>query len=134
MQHSPDGIVLTDEEGTIVEYNKGNQQLTGVPASSAIGRPLWDAMFDLATPEQRTPSGYEEYRRKILDFVTSPVAPPQLFSEREIVRPDGNRRHVQSQMFAIRTGRGRMMGAITRDITGRFYHRAKDEACPGPRT
>ena len=58
--------------------------------------------------------------------MTSPAAPPQLFSEREIVRPDGNRQHVQSQMFAIRTGRGRMMGAITRGVRGHSFV-AKDE-------
>ena len=120
VQHSPDGILQTDEEGIVIEYNEGNERLTGVPALSVIGRPLWDEMFNLAPPEQRTPSGHEELRRKIVDFLTLPAAPPHLVSEREILRPDGDRRHVQSQVFAITTGRGRMMGAITRDITDRF--------------
>ncbi|MCL6431997.1 MAG: PAS domain-containing protein, partial [Anaerolineae bacterium] len=47
LERSFDGIVLTDEEGRIIEWNEAEARIAGLPAAEALGRPLWDVQLQL---------------------------------------------------------------------------------------
>ncbi|MDH6109514.1 signal transduction histidine kinase [Kitasatospora sp. MAP12-15] len=40
----PDGLVIADEQGRVVCFNRAAARLTGLPAGSALGRPLDEAL------------------------------------------------------------------------------------------
>ena len=120
IEQSCDGIVLADEQGIIIEWNQGQEQITGLKRTEALGRPVWDVSFQTFPEEQKTPTLYEQWRASTLEYLRTGQAPwlSQL-RETEIQRPDGTRQSAQALMFAIKTDKGFMSGSITRDITVR---------------
>jgi PAS domain S-box-containing protein len=126
VEQSGDGIVLTDEQGSIFEWNRGQEQISGLERSEVLGKPLWDVQFQLAPEGLRTPDLHERLKASHREFRRTGQAPwlNQLV-ETVIQRPDGARRALQSSLFSIETDQGFMTGAISRDITER--ERAEEE-------
>jgi PAS domain S-box-containing protein len=119
IEQSQDGIILMDKQGQLIEWNQAQEQITGLPRSQVIGRPLWDVQYHAAPAERRRISGlYEQIKAGYEEFFTegnaSWLGRPL---EHEIERPDGTRRFVQTTPFAIKTSQGMMVAGITRDIT-----------------
>jgi PAS domain S-box-containing protein len=120
IEQSGDGIVLADEQGTITEWNQGQEQITGLERTEALGRPVWDILFQTLSEEQKTPTVYQQWKASILEYLRTGQAPwLNQLRETEIQRPDGTRRSAQALMFPIKTDRGFMSGSISRDITER---------------
>ncbi|HEY9205345.1 MAG TPA: PAS domain S-box protein [Candidatus Methanoperedens sp.] len=120
VEQSADGIVLTDEQGIIIEWNRGEERIIGLKRAEAVGRPLWDVQSGVATEEKKTKAAYEQLKVKMLELLRTGQSPwlNQLW-ETEIHRPDGTRRAVQVLTFLIKTGKGFKAGSISRDITER---------------
>ena len=120
VEQSLEGIVVIDEQGTVVEWNQGEEQITGLKRSEVLGQTLWDVQFRMALDEERTPANYEMGRQRVMDALHAGDAPwlYRLF-EREIARPDGTRRVIQSLTFPIHTEGGLMVGSTSRDVTER---------------
>jgi len=118
VEQSSDGIVLTDERGAIIEWNRGQEQITGLKRADVLGRPLWDVQFQVSSRERDTPAVYEQVKASILEFLETGQAPwLNRLQETVILRSDGTRRSVQAIIFPIKTDRGFMVGGISRDIT-----------------
>ena len=45
LQYSVDGIVVTDETGTILFWNDAQEKIVNIPASEAVGQKLWHVLF-----------------------------------------------------------------------------------------
>ena len=125
VEQSGDGVVLADEEGTLIEWSRGQEWITGLSRAEVLGRPLWDVMFQVAANEHDNPALYEQIKAGVLKILeTGQSEWLDRLEEREIRRPDGVRRVIQVAVFPIKTGKGFMTGAISRDITER--KRAED--------
>jgi PAS domain S-box-containing protein len=123
VEQSTDGIILMNEEGIIVEWNHGAEQITGVPREQVLGQAAWDVLFTMAPDDgQKTPELYASFQQSILAFGKSGEAPwlNQLL-ENELCNPDGTVRYVQQATFAIETAKGYMLCGFARDITERKY-------------
>jgi PAS domain S-box-containing protein len=120
VEHSIDGIILVDQEGAIVEWNRGQERLTGLERAEVLGRPSWDVQFQSLLEERKTPARRDQLRAAILTLLETGTIPwkDQVW-EQEIERPDGKRRIIQQVAFPIKTDKGFMAGSITRDITSR---------------
>jgi len=133
VEQSGDGIVLTDEQGTIIEWNHGEEHITGLKRAEAVGRPIWDIQFQMAPPEMKTPEMYERLKANLLGLIrTGQSHWLNRLWETEMQRPDGTQCSVQTLIFIIKTSKGFMAGSISRDITERkrmeeALHRAHDE-------
>ena len=120
VERTPDGVVLTDEQGTVIEWNQAMEQILGLKRTEVIGRPLWDVQFQSAVEEQRTQIGYERLKAMLIELYQTGQAPwLSRLTDTEIQRPDGTRRMVQALTFALSTDRGYRAGSILRDITER---------------
>lgn len=118
MEHMPDGIVLTDELGTIIEWNRGMELITGRQKEHTLGRPLWDVQYEMANPEDKTPAYREQLKSLIMGILHTGKSPLlNTSSEKELLRPDGTRRLMQVLIFIIQTNTGFLIGSIGRDIT-----------------
>jgi len=120
IEQSADGVVVTDETGMVIEWNQGQEQITGLRPGEVIGRPVWDVLYQTLPHEQRTPAMYEWLKANTLEAIkTGQVAWFNQLVETEIERPDGERRNVQGIMFPIKTNQGFMVAGTYRDITER---------------
>jgi PAS domain S-box-containing protein len=119
VERSTDGIVLINDCAEVVEWNPGQERITGISREEALGQPLWDLQFKVGLPEeQAAPDAYEALRASILAFVRSGEASwLSVPHEREIQRPDGGRRMVATSLFVIDTEHGWMAGSTMRDVT-----------------
>ncbi len=120
VEQSNDGLVLTDEEGMIIEWNAGQERITGLRREEVLGRPLWEVQFQVAPTDMAESSRYQQARKDMIEFFKTGQAPwlDQLV-ETVVQRPDGTRCTIQSMIFSIETERGFMLCGISRDITGR---------------
>jgi|GEM_PF-6796270 len=126
VEQSWDGIILTDDQGSIIEWNRSIAQIMGLSREETLGRPIWDVLFQVAPEECRTPAMYERLKAQTLAFLHTGTAPwGRTGLERTARRPDGEERYVQSMIFPIQTTHGLLSAGITRDIT---EHKRTEEA------
>jgi PAS domain S-box-containing protein len=115
---SRDGIVIIDGAGTILEWNDGEERITGIPRAQAVGRPVWEVQHRLAPDEARAPERLVAARERVLLGLAEGV---ELRRELEevIQRPDGEQRTVQTLIFLVRDGAELFACGISRDISER---------------
>ncbi len=120
VEQSEDAIVLSDEQGRIVEWNRAAERIFGLGAGQALERPLWDVLYQLGPEEDKTHGVYEQLRARIVDTVrTGRQEVAGQLTERIIQWPDGAQRFIQTRAFPIKTGTGFLLGSISRDLTER---------------
>ncbi len=120
LEQSTDSISMSDEQGTVIEFNASFERLTGLPGRDVIGKPVWEIPFFLKGYEQipnRSPKQLKDYILKFLATGRSPLTDRHnLF---HIERPDGTRRIILVNVFPIKTVRGYILCSIAHDITER---------------
>ncbi|MFA5266388.1 MAG: HAMP domain-containing sensor histidine kinase [Methanoregula sp.] len=115
-----DGILLTSESGSLVEWNPAMEKITGLIRSEVMGKKLWDVYFSLLPLKKRTPELLEHLKTTIISTLeTGQFAEPGRSTEYEIQCPDNQIRIIESFMFTIPAGDTFLVAAILRDITGR---------------
>lgn len=126
LQQSNDGIVLTDSQGKIVEWNKAMCRITGLLQEDVLGQTIWDVESHLLPEERRTPEVEEKIRRIVLRFYDQHNTSKRSYIfNGNIVKPDGQQKTVQAAVFSVKVGANFMIGKIIRDITQR--HRIEQE-------
>ncbi len=118
VEHSLDGIILVDEVGNVIEWNTGQERITGRKRDEMLGRPIWDIDLQPLLSDERTTVSGEQLKDGFFKFSRTGQAPwldePR---ELEIERPDGTRCTVQSVSYSIAARNGWMTGIICRDVT-----------------
>jgi len=117
LKYSVDGIVITDETGTILHWNQAQEKIVNIKAEDAIGKKIWDIQYAAAPTLLQTQPLYENLRSGILSFLETGQAHwaekifEQSFAtgEKTVV--------MQSVNFPMKTEKGFMMASIVRNIT-----------------
>jgi len=118
IEQSTDGIVIIDENGAIIEWNKGMEKITGHKKEDELGKFIWDSQYKLLPEEKKTDESYEYIQGTIQEFIKANTAKwLNKPLEREIQRPDGKKVTIESVSYPIKTSKGMILGTITRDIT-----------------
>ncbi len=118
IERSPDGVILTDEMGVIIEWNPGSERITGLARDEVLGRFLWDVQAQMSREEQ-PPWGFLELdKAMVLRLLETGHAEwASRLRDVEIARSDGTQRTLQVLVFVIQTALGYRVGSILRDIT-----------------
>jgi PAS domain S-box-containing protein len=120
MEQSSEGIVLTDEAGNVIEWNRAQEEITGRPRSEVLGRFLWDVIQELAPANDTSARSREELKHWTAEICrTGEIAPSHRLHEHEFMRRDGARRFLQILIYPVRTRKGFRIGSICRDTTER---------------
>jgi len=120
IDQSVDGILLTDEYGTIIEYNKGEESITGIKKEDALGQKVWDILSAITLIEKTSQETKEKLRSMVKKFLAAGTGPhANKYIETTICCTDGKQKTVQFVIFAIRTENGNMICRIARDISDR---------------
>jgi two-component system sensor histidine kinase UhpB len=121
IEQSLDGIVLVDERGIVIEWNQGEERITGIKQKEALGEFIWNVQ-SRGVPGGRGKGSEvrERLESEITEFLrTGESSWDGRQVENEFRRPDGTRRFIQSVSFPIKTSKGFMIGSISRDVTER---------------
>lgn len=117
---SSDGINLANEQGLVIEWNHGAEQITGLLRTDVIGRPYWDILFLLIPHQHKTQELYEQIKAKVQHFFTTGQAPwGHQLTEQKFQHTSGHVLYAQQICFPIATEQGFMACAIFRDISER---------------
>ncbi|MGB9938021.1 MAG: PAS domain-containing protein [Methanobacterium sp.] len=118
IEQSTDGISIVDENGKIVEWNKGMEKITGHKKSEELNKFVWDSQYELIPEEEKNKKIYNYIKDTIIKFLETGNAPWMKNAlERRIQRPNGEIRSIQSVTYPIKTEKGIIIGSISRDIT-----------------
>ncbi len=120
VEHTSEWILMTDEQGSIVEWNPGAEQITGLGREAVVGKPVWDVQYQLVSGDHKGPSMYERLKSTVQDSLrtgTSPIM--NRVVEAQFRRADGVVRFAEQRLFPITTAQGFRLSGISRDITER---------------
>ena len=126
VEQSSVGLVFTDEEGCIIEWNSAQERLTGITRGESIGQPLWEIQPKMLADPMQSPEAIQRLKQVVelalqsgqAGFLDKPI-------EVELSRRDGTKIYIEQIAFSIKTKQGYRLGSISRDITQ--LKRAEDE-------
>ncbi len=112
-----EGICITDEEGNILEWNKANENMTGLTAEEAKALHFWDIVYRLALPGKRTDEFYDRVKEKSLKALHTGEDIFQGSTFFNHIDARGNERVTQQIVFPMKTKKGFRYGSISNDVT-----------------
>ena len=120
VEQSPDGIFMADENGLVVEWNRGQEAISGLPRHEALEKPIWEIHWNLMPDELRTHVMFARLEENFKEILASGLGPGlNLPREGVFQHSDGIYRNVEIMMYTYKTDLGYRIGGIVRDITER---------------
>lgn len=116
-EQSNDSLVLMNDHGYIIECNHRTQQLLGQQQFEVAGLPLWDVLFQASPVSQRTEDYAQQVKNNISTILNGEHAPSDMCLLQEVRHANGTHRFLDVLVFPIQVEKGKLAGAIIRDIT-----------------
>jgi PAS domain S-box-containing protein len=117
VDQSPEGIVLLDLQGRIIEWNQAMSQITQLGLFDVVGRYIWDIDFQFVTPEKRNEAFYNYIKDTTTQFLSTLNENSHIELQNDICLPNNIRKHLQNNIFPIKTPNSWYIGRITREIS-----------------
>lgn len=121
IEQSAEGVILADENGTIVEWNYASERMTGLERSRVLGQPLWDILVKITAQDRATSEPRESIQSGVLEALRTGKS--YLFDapmEMEFYPLPGREKHYFHQtIFPIKTEKGYRIAFLIEDITER---------------
>jgi len=115
---STDGILITDGDFNIIEWNAAQTTIYGNTRDEMLGKPLWEFQFATLPKEQKSPGFLEKIKRSMLKHRASPdTVWMNSLHDFDVQRGDGLLKTVQISTFPIVFRDRILFGSISRDIT-----------------
>lgn len=120
VEQSPYGVIVVNEQGNVVEWNEGQEELVGLRKLDVLGRPIWDVQYEIIPAELKSSYNHQGIQDMTLDILRhghgTDLNRPLVG---EIQLPNGTRRSVEMVMYSYKTSGGYQLGCISRDVTER---------------
>ncbi len=118
IEESRDGLVLTDTEGKIIEWNNGQEEIFDIKKLDVINKPIWDIFYQI-TAKEKLNQEYKIQLKNVINHAIKTGEGPLLnnLGEEEIEFADGKKKVIQQLIFPIKSNSYYMLGAINRDVT-----------------
>lgn len=117
-EQSTQGIHLIGPDMTIIDWNKGSEEITGLKAEDVVGKPIFTVMSQLMLEERRSPERMDMVKGAMTDFQG---APPEFGTRTSHIYPirrsDGEIRIVENLSFTIESSEGNILCGIMHDLT-----------------
>jgi len=113
IQHSLEGIVILDNEGHIIEWNKAMEQILGLSREEAIGKYEWDVLKSYFPKE----GAFENIRQSVISYISGGIEQEPSINEYVIQLPDSTIRYIHVSLFPIGQTHVNHFGRIIRNIT-----------------
>ncbi|MCL2072494.1 MAG: PAS domain S-box protein [Marinilabiliaceae bacterium] len=117
VEQSFEGIVITDNEGNILEWNHEQERISGIPASKALNKKCGE-ILEQVIHEDNKEVVLAQYQNMIKSFINSEKGDRQSEDFVMMIRAaDGLEREVKLTAFTIQLPDKNFMGQIIRDVT-----------------
>ncbi|MCF8302148.1 MAG: PAS domain S-box protein [Bacteroidales bacterium] len=134
IKEAHDGMILVDEEGKVIEWNKGEENITGYKNEEVVGRTITEA-YDLLVDEQHKDHKLYGSMKRFLQGQSSPEQ-SNFYNQalESVIRTkNGQIRTIQAVAFPFDTGKGTRIGIVHHDISSlkeaeKYLRQAKEEA------
>ncbi len=128
IENLSEGILLLDEQGIIIEWNRSQEQLTGFKREEVLGKPIWDVQFQLMPESHQTPELREMIKQQAQSILESSEFPNFNRPMEGVIQPvDGKNKHILQTSFPIPADSGLRIGSIMRDISNQKQTEADRE-------
>jgi PAS domain S-box-containing protein len=111
-----DGITVFDEQGKILIWNKGSENISGIKAEEVINKNIVDIRYQFTPPEQKDKSKIEE-RIKGIFKLHNTESFNRIIENEVISKNPPYRRSVQSTTFPIKMEGHNLFCSVIRDVT-----------------
>ncbi len=111
-----DGIIVFNEQGKVIIWNKGAEQLCGFKADEILNKSIVDIQYQFTPPPLNDRAAIE---KKINDIVMlkTPEVFNQIIDSEIIALNSGNIRNIQSIVFPIQLNEYHLFCTVIRDVT-----------------
>ena len=118
IEQSFDGVVMVNENGAIIEWNRAMERITGLSREQALGLPAFAIQAKLASAGNYPHENELEIKERIKSYteLNEQTDTPKI-SETEICALDGQIKLIQEVKFPIKTGHSQILGCFVRDVT-----------------
>jgi len=118
LQGTHEGIILNDDEGVILDWNTGMEEIIGISKDDAIGSTIFE-VASRCVPESSDAGDGGKWLSAIIDTLdmtatSSPSSPPL---EIAVKHPDGTQRTIEAKNFNYTVQGRTFYGGIIRDIS-----------------
>lgn len=121
IEQSTDSILILDNEGSVIEWNKAAINYTGLSTEDVIGEKVWDIDYRFIPPERKTPEVLERIKNTVKQFIAQDENENRVHTmEGEIRNIHGEAIYMSVSVFPIKTDKGLIFGRIARNITDRI--------------
>ncbi len=118
LNESPEGIMLVDEHGTIIEWNQSQSDIFGISREDAIGQKAWDIQYSLTPPDKQTPEQYAKLKDTMKRyFEIGEASWLRRVLESKFISKDGIKGIIQQYSAPIITSKGYLLCSFIHDIT-----------------
>lgn len=117
IENSLMAVSITNEDGIIEIWNQASENMTGIPKSEAIGKPFCDVLFQMSSPEKRTPEYYQIIKNELYGGLKTGEVSFKGLREITFVHKNGSQVNTRQLIIPIKTKRGYRFGTIADDIT-----------------
>lgn len=116
-EQSNDGLILMNEQGYIIEWNRETERLLEKGVWDVMGLPIWDALFSAFPQELQTTARYEQIEKLCTDMLTIENETNSVCFVQKICQQDGSCQILDVRLFLVHTDKGTLAGAIIHDIS-----------------
>ena len=118
IEQTGEGVMLINEQGTIIEWNRAQERITGISKTDALGQPAWEVQFNQMTAENKKQFPKDTLKTIITDILSTgnalQFAEPFEF---QAVSPSGQLRDRRQHSFLIKTDNGHRIAIFSHDVT-----------------
>ncbi|NLD93765.1 MAG: PAS domain S-box protein [Fibrobacter sp.] len=115
-----EGLILTDENGQILEWNNACEKISGIERAAVLGRTIWDLSDDIIPQEFNTPKNRAKIENTVSQFCNPGVSEVMnKVAEGIFIRADGQNRNFRQTMFRIPNKNSFLFASILEDTTER---------------
>ena len=116
--YSLNGVRITNKEGIVIDQNPAMAEISGNKIENAIGKYVWDVIYNQAPINQRKPELYERIKKITLQILKDEKLPDERVSlVNELQHTDGSLRTVKSNYFIVKSDLETLYYTVIQDIT-----------------
>ncbi|NJM15323.1 MAG: response regulator [Bacteroidales bacterium] len=121
-EQSSDAVTIVDQNGIIMDWNTGAEQIYDIPKEQAIGHNIIEIEESITLSLENDKNAI---RQKVKDYLKDPLSHPYYSLNYDIKTQNGNNKFIGVSIFPVQMGQGTIVGRITKVHTLR--RRAESE-------
>ena len=122
INQSFEGIVIMDDKGIVIEWNKEMEKITGIAHEEAEGKDEWELLKRCLSKDDYTPEELETIHNRRMQYLKNGGKQETVTREFVFGKPEGNKAYLQLYLFPIELTETCLFGSVVHDITEQKFN------------